>query len=315
MIIVTGGAGFIGSNIVKRLNAQGHDNIIVVDDLTDGCKFSNIADCNIRDYLDKAAFLAKIQAGFNFSEHVQAIFHLGACSDTTEYDGRYMLENNYEYSKALLHYCLEYNVQFIYASSAAVYGLDKHFIEKAEHEKPLNVYGYSKLLFDQYVRRLMPTAKSQIVGLRYFNVYGPGEQHKGPMASTIWQFKQQLQQQGKVKLFAGSHGYAAGEQRRDFIYIDDVVQINLWFLEHAKQAGIFNVGTGISQSFNDVAKAVIAYHGQGEIEYIAFPEQLQNRYQCFTQANITHLRQVGYSADFATLAQGVATYLNEIKNS
>lgn len=316
MIIVTGGAGFIGSNIVKALNQQGVTDIIVVDDLTDGSKFNNIVDCQISDYLDRTDFLQKLQANYNFGKphKIQAILHQGACSTTTEWNGRYMLENNYDYSKAVLHYCLDNNVQLIYASSAAVYGMEQQFKEHPNYEKPLNVYGYSKLLFDQYVRRLLPKVQSQVVGLRYFNVYGPREQHKGSMASVAWHFNKQLKEQGKIKLFAGCDGYSDGEQQRDFIYVEDIVKLNLWFLEHAEHSGIYNAGTGYSQTFNDVANAVLAWHGQGEKEYIPFPEHLKNHYQSFTEADITHLREAGYSAEFMTVEQGVKCYLDWLNN-
>lgn len=310
MIIVTGGAGFIGSNIVKILNEQGRNDIIVVDDLTDGTKFSNIVDCGILDYIDQEVFLTKIKTNYKFSQKIQAIFHEGACSTTTEWNGRYMLENNYEYSKYLLHYCMDSRISLIYASSAAVYGMDTHFKEQPAYEKPLNVYGYSKLLFDQYVRRHFASAQSQIVGLRYFNVYGPREQHKGSMASVAWHFNNQIKAQGKVKLFEGSDGYGNGEQRRDFIFVNDVVAVNLWFLSNPNVSGIYNVGTGRSQSFNDVANAVIKWHDKGEIEYIPFPDHLKNRYQSFTQADISSLRQAGYTGEFVTVEQGVADYMD-----
>lgn len=315
MIIVTGGAGFIGSNIIKGLNRQGVTDILAVDDLTDGTKFVNLADCQIADYLDKEQFLNKIKQDPRSFSTAKVIFHQGACSTTTEWNGRYMLDNNYEYSKVLLHHALSHRIPFIYASSAAVYGMEQEFKEHSTYEKPLNVYGYSKLLFDQYVRRIMPTVNSQIVGLRYFNVYGPAEQHKGSMASVAWHFNKQLQEQGKLKLFTGSDGYADGEQRRDFVFVDDVVKVNLWFWQHATHSGIFNCGTGRSQSFNDVACAVISWHGRGEIEYIPFPETLEGRYQSFTEANITALRNVGYTDKFASVEEGVKAYLNMINKA
>jgi ADP-L-glycero-D-manno-heptose 6-epimerase len=315
MIIVTGSAGFIGSNIIKGLNRQGVTDILAVDDLTDGTKFVNLADCQIADYLDKEQFLNKIKEDPGSFPTAKAIFHQGACSTTTEWNGRYMLDNNYEYSKVLLHYALTHKAPFIYASSAAVYGMEQEFKEHPTYEKPLNVYGYSKLLFDQYVRRLLPTANSQIVGLRYFNVYGPAEQHKGSMASVAWHFNKQLQEQGKLKLFTGSDGYADGEQRRDFVFVDDVVRVNLWFWQHPTQSGIFNCGTGRSQSFNDVARAVISWHGRGEIEYIPFPENLKGRYQSFTEADITALRNAGYIDKFASVEEGVAAYLAIINHN
>ncbi len=308
MIIVTGGAGFIGSNLVKALNARGIDEILVVDDLENGVKFRNLADCEIADYLDKDDFLAYLQAGKDFGR-VEAVFHLGACSSTTEWDGRYMMRNNFEYSKQLLHWCQQHGAAFLYASSAAVYGGSSQFREERAVERPLNVYGYSKFLFDQYLRRHMASFTSQVAGFRYFNVYGPREQHKGSMSSVAFHFDKQLGTGGSVRLFAGCDGYADGEQRRDFVYVGDACAVNLWFLEHPEISGIFNLGTGRSQSFNDVARAVIAWHGRGEIEYIPFPEQLRGRYQSFTQADISALRAVGYEAPFKTVEQGVPEYM------
>lgn len=310
MIIVTGGAGFIGSNIVRSLNERGYRNILIVDDLTNGHKFKNIADLTFIDYIDKDNFISDIADNGNFSERVEAIFHQGACSDTTEWDGKYMLSNNYEYSKILLHYCLEHRIQFIYASSAAVYGNNKTFIESPEHEQPSTIYGYSKLLFDHYVRRLLPEAPSQIVGLRYFNVYGPREQHKGSMASVAFHLHQQLNSNGKINLFTGSDGYADGEQRRDFIYVDDVVDVNLWFLAHPEISNIFNCGTGRSEPFNHLAKTVLAWYQHGELAYIPFPDKLKGHYQSFTQANLDHLRAAGYDNAFKTVAQGTTAYLD-----
>ena len=309
MIIVTGGAGFIGSNIVKALNQRGRSDILVVDNLENGVKFKNIADCEIMDYVDKEDFLAKVQAGASFGAKVAAIFHEGACSSTTEWDGRFMMRNNYEYSKALLHYCLDNKVAYLYASSASVYGGGSVFKEERHYEEPLNVYGYSKFLFDQYVRRLLPQAKSQVAGFRYFNVYGPRESHKGSMASVAFHHDTQIRQDGKVRLFRGTDGYGDGGQRRDFIYVGDAVAVNLWFMEHPDKSGIFNLGTGRSQPFNDVARAVIAYHGGGEIEYIPFPEHLKGRYQSFTEADISALRAAGYSAPFKSVEEGVQLYM------
>ncbi len=310
MIIVTGGAGFIGSNIVKALNGRGREDILVVDDLKEGAKFRNIADCEIADYWDKDDFLAFIESGKNFPVTVDAIFHEGACSATTEWDGQYMMRNNFEYSKALLHYCLEHKVPYLYASSASVYGAGPNFKEAREFEEPLNVYGYSKFLFDQYVRRILPGAESQVVGFRYFNVYGPREQHKGSMASVAFHLNNQLLSgDGTVRLFEGCDGYDDGEQRRDFIYVSDVVDVNLWCLENPGCSGIFNLGTGRSQSFNDVANAVISYHNKGRLEYIPFPDHLKGSYQSFTEADMGALRAAGYTADFKTVEAGVHAYL------
>ncbi|MDZ7805386.1 ADP-glyceromanno-heptose 6-epimerase [Thiohalophilus sp.] len=309
MIIVTGGAGFIGSNIVKALNERGETDIIVVDNLTNGVKFKNIADCEIADYLDKQDFIERIKAGDSFAKKVKAIFHEGACSSTTEWDGKFMMENNYDYSRALLHYCLDRQIPYLYASSASVYGSGSVFKESREYEQPINMYAYSKFQFDQYVRRHLPDAKSQVVGFRYFNVYGPREQHKGSMSSVAFHVNNQITENGKAKLFEGCDGYGNGEQRRDFVYVGDAVDVNLWFMDNPDRSGIFNLGTGCSQTFKDVAEAVIAYHGKGEIEYIPFPEHLKGRYQSFTEADINALRQAGYEAPFKTVEQGVTDYM------
>ncbi len=310
MIIVTGGAGFIGSNLVKALNDRGRTDILVVDNLSNGIKFKNIADCQILDYQDKAEFIELIRQGQKLSEPVEIIFHQGACSSTTEWDGRFIMHNNYDYSKQLLHYCLDNRCQYIYASSASVYGNGTVFKEERQYEHPVNMYAYSKFQFDQYVRRFLPKAKTQIVGFRYFNVYGPREQHKGQMSSTAFHFNNQMRENHKVRLFEGCDGYKNGEQRRDFIYVDDAVNVNLWFMENPEKSGLFNIGTGQSRCFNDMAKAVIAWHGGGEIEYIPFPDNLKGRYQSFTEADINALRQIGYDKPFLTLEEGVNKYLN-----
>jgi ADP-L-glycero-D-manno-heptose 6-epimerase len=309
--IVTGGAGFIGSNLVRRLIERGHDDVVVVDDLTDGHKFVNIADCAIADYLDKDEFLARVQQG-QFASGVQAIFHEGACSATTEWDGRYMMRNNYAYSQALLHHSLECGIPFIYASSAAVYGGSDRFVEHPDNELPLNVYGYSKLQFDRYVRRVAAQPASQVVGLRYFNVYGPGEQHKGSMASVAWHFRQQILDTGEARLFAGSGGYADGEQLRDFVYVGDICDVNLWFADHPDVSGIFNAGTGKAESFNAVANAVVEWLGRGAIRYIPFPEHLQGAYQSYTEADLTALRQAGCDVEFRPVAAGVSAYMDAL---
>jgi len=313
MLLVTGGAGFIGSNIVAALNAAGRDDITVVDDLTDGTKFRNLADLRIADYLDKGELSARLRAhGAAALSEFDAVFHMGACSATTEWDGRFMMDNNYRYSVDLLDACLAGRVPLIYASSAAVYGMERRFEEHPDNERPLNVYGYSKLLFDQVVRRRLPTAESQVVGLRFFNVYGPREQHKGTMASTAWHFHNQLLAGDTVRLFEGSDGYADGEQRRDFVYVDDVVAVMTWLHAHPDVSGIFNVGTGRSQPFNDIARAVVAHHGRGRLTYIPFPEHLVGRYQAYTQADLTKLRATGCDVRFRDVAEGVSDYLAAI---
>ena len=311
MLIVTGGAGFIGSNLVRGLNSRGREDIVVVDDLTDGRKYRNLVDCRFADYWDKATLLARLEV---LDSKPDAILHQGACAVTTEWDGRYMMAENYQYSVELLDYCRRRGVPLIYASSAAVYGASTAFSESdASLERPLNVYGYSKLLFDRYVRRVVGDDDPQVVGLRYFNVYGPGEAHKGSMASVVWHLSRQLAATDEVRLFQGSHGYADGEQRRDFIHVDDVVSVNLWFLEHRSVRGIFNVGTGRSASFNELARAVIECEGRGDIRYIPFPEGLLPSYQAFTEADIAPLRSVGYDAPFDDVRAGVRKYLDRIK--
>jgi ADP-L-glycero-D-manno-heptose 6-epimerase len=310
VLIVTGGAGFIGSNLVRGLNAAGRDDIVVVDDLSDGRKFENLVDCAIADYWDKATLFDRLLA---LAEPPEAVLHQGACAVTTEWDGRYMLEENYQYSVDLLAWCQARQVPLIYASSAAVYGASAIFREdEPALERPLNVYGYAKLLFDRYVRRNVTPGSAQVVGLRYFNVYGPNEGHKGAMASVVWHLSRQAGETGEMRLFEGSHGYGDGEQRRDFIHVDDVVSIVLWFLEHREISGIFNVGTGASASFNDLARAVIERLGAGTIRYIPFPKRLESSYQSFTEADIGALRQAGYDGAFADIRTGVRRYLDAL---
>jgi ADP-L-glycero-D-manno-heptose 6-epimerase len=325
-IVVTGAAGFIGSNIIKGLNARGIDNIIAVDDLTEGDKFKNLADLQIADYVDADDFYDLFAEGA-FGD-VEAVFHEGACSDTMEPDGKYMMDNNYTLSCELFHACQDQGTRLLYASSAATYGGSSTFSESPEFEKPLNVYGYSKLLFDQRLRREMgkqfQNANTQVAGFRYFNVYGPREQHKGRMASVAFHQFNQFQAEGKVKLFGEHGGYNPGDQMRDFVFIDDVVAVNLWFLDHPDKSGIFNLGTGKAQPFNDVAVSVIntLRKTQGEqpltlknavhdklIDYIAFPPALVGKYQSYTQADLSTLRAAGCHHAFADVQTGVAAYM------
>ncbi|MEO8136366.1 MAG: ADP-glyceromanno-heptose 6-epimerase [Betaproteobacteria bacterium] len=319
-IVVTGAAGFIGSNLVRALNARGERNIIAVDNLARSEKIANLSDCDIADYLDKEEFAARLGDG-DFDDDITAILHQGACSDTMETDGRYIMRNNYRYSVALLDHCQEQGVPLLYASSAAVYGAGRSFREERADEAPLNAYAYSKFQFDQYVRVVMRDRTAQIVGFRYFNVYGPREQHKGRGSSVAWHFFNQYRNEGKVRLFEGSAGYADGEQQRDFVFVDDIVKANLHFLDKADVSGIFNLGTGRAQSFNDVAVAVLnALHdgpprsatewvAAGRIEYIPFPPALEGKYQSYTQADLTRLRAAGYTAAFAPVETGVPAYI------
>ena len=312
MILVTGGAGFIGSQLVKGLNERGREDILVVDDLRQGEKFANLATARIADYMDKAEFRSYLRAragGPGDLRDIEFIFHQGACSSTTEQDGQYMLDNNYTYSKELLHFAMRHAIPFVYASSAAVYGAGARFAEAPANECPVNVYAYSKLLFDNYARARAAETGARLVGLRYFNVYGPGEAHKGAMASVIFHFNNQLHATGRLQLFEGSHGYANGEQRRDFVSVEDVVKVNLWLLDHPAVAGIVNVGTGEAATFNRIARAVIDWHGKGEIGYISFPAALKARYQAHTQADISALRGAGYTSAFTSPAEGVGQYL------
>jgi ADP-L-glycero-D-manno-heptose 6-epimerase len=321
--IVTGAAGFIGSNLVKALNERGETNIIAVDNLKSADKFKNLVDCDIADFLDKEEFRKKIQEGY-FDGLLKAVLHEGACSDTMATDGRYMMDNNYQYTLELLNYCQTEDVPFLYASSASVYGGGGVFKESREFESPLNVYAYSKFLFDQIMRRRWHKRGAQIIGLRYFNVYGPREQHKGRMASVAFHFFNQYRADGKVKLFEGCEGYANGGQLRDFVSIEDVVKVNMYLLDNPHISGIFNLGTGQAQSFNDVAVATVNTLRQadgkdaltleqllesGIISYIPFPDALRGKYQSYTQADIGALRGTGYAEPFLSVEQGVEKYV------
>ena len=321
-LIVTGAAGFIGSNLVRALNARGITDIVAVDNLARADKVANLGDLEIADFLDKQDFIDMLRGGLEGD--FAAVLHQGACSDTMETDGRYMMENNYRYSLDLMDWCQAREIPFIYASSASVYGAGRVFTETRAHESPLNVYGYSKFLFDQVVRRRLDHRTAQIAGFRYFNVYGPREAHKGRMASVAYHFYNQYRAEGRVRLFEGSAGYGPGEQIRDFVSVEDVVGVNLFFLDHPQISGIFNVGTGRAQSFNDVAQATVnaIRKARGEealslaelkaaraIEYIPFPPQLVGKYQSFTQADIGALRAAGYGKPFLSVEDGVGRYV------
>jgi ADP-L-glycero-D-manno-heptose 6-epimerase len=320
-IIVTGAAGFIGANNVRALNERGESDILAVDNLTRSEKFKNLADCEIAEYLDKLEFINLVRRGA--VPKAAVVFHQGACSDTMEADGRYMLDNNYRYSVELLNWCQETATPLIYASSGSVYGLGPVFAESREYEKPLNVYGYSKFLFDQFVRRRLGSLSAPVIGLRYFNVYGPRESHKGRMASVAYHHFNQFKSDGRVKLFEGSHGYPDGGQQRDFIHVDDVVSGNLHFWDRPL-SGIYNLGTGRAQSFNEVAATVVntmraardepalpleRLVADGLVEYVAFPEALRGKYQSYTQADLTRLQAAGCRMPFMSVEQGTAQYV------
>ena len=326
-VVVTGAAGFIGSQIIAALNARGIDEIIAVDELSQGDKFRNLRGLQIADYVDADVFYDTFTArGFGT---VDAVFHEGACSDTMELDGKYMMQNNFETSKQLFHAAQAQKTRLLYASSAATYGGSSTFKEDPAFETPLNVYGYSKLLFDQVMRRALgeklQNASTQVVGFRYFNVYGPHEQHKGRMASVAYHQFHQFRAEGRVKLFGEYGGYAAGAQMRDFVYVDDVVAVNLWYFDHPEKSGIFNLGSGRAQAFNDVAGAVVntlrgldgddapltleALVAKGLVEYIPFPDALRGKYQCYTQADLAALRHSGCDHVFADVATGVRKYV------
>ena len=322
MIIVTGGAGFIGSNLIHELNRNGEREILLVDNFApapnlSGPKFLNLAGAEFADYMDKREFRAALKAGDLESVKVRAILHQGACSNTLEDDGRYMMDNNFTYSKELLHFALERKIPLVYASTAAVYGASTEFKEEKKNEQPLNIYGYSKLVFDNYVRRLMPEMKSTVVGLRYFNVYGPREQHKGRMASVIHHFTKQLKDTGAIRMFVGSGGYADGEQRRDFVFVKDLARINMFFGELLPESpkrpvqAVVNTGTGEARTFKAVAEALMQVHGPGKIDFIPFPGDLKNRYQHFTQADLAALRTAGYIVGFTSLEEGVKLTFTE----
>ena len=324
-IIVTGAAGFIGSNIVKALNERGISDIVAVDNLTNGNKFKNLADCEIAHYLDKQEFIYQIRTHQFPYDNIRAVFHEGACSDTMNHDGKYMMENNYQYTLDLLDWCQDECIPFLYASSAAVYGKGDVFREERELEQPLNVYGYSKFLFDQVLRqRMKQDLTAQVVGFRYFNVYGMREQHKARMASVAYHHFNQYREQGFVNLFGQYEQYGNGEHSRDFVSVEDVVKVNLYFFDHPEKSGIYNLGTGRSQPFNDLAAATVnacrAAEGkpkltlnelveQGLIRYIDFPDALKGKYQSFTQADITQLRAAGYADEFLAVEQGVERYV------
>ena len=308
MIVVTGGAGFIGSNIVKGLNDAGYEDIVIVDNLKKSEKHLNMNRLKFSDYIDKSGFFDVFD---ELASEIQVVFHDGACSDTMETDGKYMMENNYDYSCALFNNCVENKIRFIYASSASVYGNgDNGFVENRECEYPLNVYAFSKFLFDNYVRRFPHRVESQVVGLRYFNVYGQQENHKGRMASVIRHFFNQYRENKEIKVFEGSKNYL-----RDFIYVNDVVDVNMYFMNHEDVSGIYNCGTGACRSFADIADIFKSRYPDAVIKEIPFPDSLKGKYQKYTQADLTNLRKSGCDVEFSSLEKGVNAYIDILEKT
>ena len=307
MIIVTGGAGFIGSNIVKALNARGRNDILIVDHIGKSLKFKNLIGLAFDDIRTKEQFLSELDG--SFVGKIDGVFHMGACSDTMNYDGDYVLHNNYDYTKALFAFCNRRRVPLIYASSASTYGLGLNgFRETPECEDALNPYAFSKLMFDRYFRRRLDGSSTKVIGLRFFNVYGPQEAHKEKMASVFYHMHNQLRADGRIKLFKGIDGVADGEQRRDFVYVKDVVKVCLWFFDNPAASGVYNCGTGRAHTYNEAARAVIEAEGFGEIEYIDFPDVLRGKYQNYTQADTTKLLDAGYDGGFTDFNDAVKEY-------
>ncbi|MFI5297003.1 MAG: ADP-glyceromanno-heptose 6-epimerase [Polyangiales bacterium] len=302
-VLVTGGAGFIGSNLVRGLNEAGVRDVVVSDDLHRSEKLRNLSGLSIADYYDKSELIASLPK----LAPLDAIFHQGACATTTEPDGRYLMANNFSYSKALLHFAINHEIPFFYASSAAVYGDGRRgFEEREECEDPLNVYAYSKLQFDNYVRRLPSTVTSPVAGLRYFNVYGPREAHKGRMASVAFHLHGQHARGEAMKLFEGSDSLL-----RDFVFVDDVVRVNLFLWQH-RVSGLFNCGTGKARSFGDVGRLMQRHCAGARLESIPFPPDLQGKYQRFTEASLARLRAAGFDGELTSLEDGLRRYAEHL---
>ena len=312
MIIVTGGAGFIGSALIAALNKRQITDILVVDELGTDRKWKNLRNLSFTDYVEKDDFLEMVIED-KLDSSIDAVFHLGACSDTTETNASYLIKNNYEYSKLLAQWATADNIRFIYASSAATYGDGSAGFsddqEKIEILRPLNMYGYSKHLFDLWARRAGLLKK--IVGLKYFNVFGPNEYHKADMRSFCIKAFEQITSTGKVRLFKSyKPEYADGEQKRDFIYVKDAVDMTLFFYDNPQLSGLFNIGTGKARTWNDLVKAVFAAMGKElNIEYIEMPESIRNQYQYFTEADITKLQKAGYKKEITPLEDAIKDYV------
>lgn len=310
MIIVTGGAGFIGSCVVRSLNEAGRSDIVIVDNISETDKWMNMRNKKYIKYVHKSRFLEELPT----YENVEAIVHMGAQSSTTERDFDYLWENNFEYTKALWNYCAEKHISFIYASSAATYGDGSlGFNDRMDIDKllPLNGYGYSKQLFDMWVKHQAKSFPAQYCGLKFFNVYGPNEYFKGSMASMVFHGFNQIKETGKVKLFKSCNpNYADGGQLRDFVYVKDICKVIMWLLVNKHVSGLFNVGTGRAQSFAELAEATFhALDLEPNIEYIDMPEKLRGKYQYYTKAEMSKLYDAGYPYHFADVENGVRDYV------
>ncbi len=311
MIIVTGGAGFIGSSVVWRLNSLGENKIIIVDELGKDEKWKNLVGLDFTDFINKDVFLNKLEEGFDFN--IESIIHMGANSSTTEKDADHLLNNNYEYTKSLAKYSVKNKIRFVYASSAATYGDGSLGFNDVDELclklKPLNMYGYSKNLFDTWA--LKNNLLDKIAGIKFFNVYGPNEYHKGDMRSVVHKAFGQILETGKVRLFKSQNSnYKDGGQMRDFVYVKDAVDMTLFFLQHKDKNGIFNVGSGEARTWNDLVKAIFkAMHRPRNIEYIDLPEHLVEKYQYFTEANLTKIKNAGYIQPSHALEDGVKDYV------
>lgn len=313
-ILVTGGAGFIGSCVVRTLNDAGCDDIIIVDNIASTEKWKNIANKKYRTYFNKDVFLEKLHKGTEVD--VDRIIHMGACSSTTERNFDYLWRNNVEYSKELWRYAVEKQIPVIYASSAATYGDGSQgFDDKDDIDKllPLNGYGYSKQAFDIWEKHYSGQKPPQYVGLKFFNVYGPNEYFKGSMASMVYHGFRQIRDTGKVRLFRSyDPKYEDGDQLRDFVYVKDVCDVIRWFIDHNDVSGLFNVGTGCPSTFHEMASATFAAMGREEsIEYIDMPEELKEKYQYYTCANIKKLREAGYAGKFRDIKAGAYDYVTQ----